>query len=63
MVLFAEWLGYRRGDALYLTLACRWSRVIAGPALARSPASACSTSQTPPGHAGSASRAWSPSSS
>ena len=25
MVLFVEWLGHRRGDALYLTLARRWS--------------------------------------
>jgi cytochrome d ubiquinol oxidase subunit I len=28
MVLFVEWLGYRSGDALYLTLARRWSRVM-----------------------------------
>jgi cytochrome bd ubiquinol oxidase subunit I len=28
MVLFAEWLGRRRGDELYLTLARRWSKVM-----------------------------------
>ncbi len=28
MVLFVEWLGYRTGDAVYLTLARRWSRVM-----------------------------------
>jgi cytochrome bd ubiquinol oxidase subunit I len=28
MVLFAEWLGYRTGDPLYLTLARRWSRIM-----------------------------------
>jgi cytochrome d ubiquinol oxidase subunit I len=28
MVLFAEWLGRRRGDDLYLTLARRWSKVM-----------------------------------
>src|ERR1700759_2823252 len=28
MVLFVEWLGHRRGDALYLTLARRWSKVM-----------------------------------
>jgi cytochrome d ubiquinol oxidase subunit I len=28
MVLFVEWLGHRRCDALYLTLARRWSKVM-----------------------------------
>src|SRR5215471_12102102 len=28
MVLFVEWLGHRRGDELYLTLAQRWSKVM-----------------------------------
>jgi cytochrome d ubiquinol oxidase subunit I len=28
MVLFVEWLGHRRGDELYLTLARRWSKVM-----------------------------------
>jgi cytochrome bd ubiquinol oxidase subunit I len=28
MVLFVEWLGRRRGDELYLTLARRWSKVM-----------------------------------
>ena len=28
MVLFVEWLGWRRGDELYLTLARRWSKVM-----------------------------------
>jgi cytochrome bd ubiquinol oxidase subunit I len=28
MVLFVEWLGYRTGDPLYLTLARRWTRVM-----------------------------------
>ena len=28
MVLFVEWLGYRTGDGLYLTLARRWSRIM-----------------------------------
>jgi cytochrome d ubiquinol oxidase subunit I len=28
MVLFVEWLGHRRGDQLYLTLARRWSKVM-----------------------------------
>jgi cytochrome d ubiquinol oxidase subunit I len=28
MVLFVEWLGYRSGDQLYLTLARRWTRVM-----------------------------------
>src|SRR6201984_2422666 len=28
MVLFAEWLGRRTGDRLYLTLARRWTRVM-----------------------------------
>ena len=28
MVVFAEWLGYRTGDELYLTLARRWSKVM-----------------------------------
>jgi cytochrome d ubiquinol oxidase subunit I len=28
MVLFVEWLGYRRRDGLYLTLARRWSKVM-----------------------------------
>ena len=28
MVLFAEWLGHRRGDDLYSTLAQRWSKVM-----------------------------------
>jgi cytochrome d ubiquinol oxidase subunit I len=28
MVLFVEWLGYRTGDRLYLTLARRWSRIM-----------------------------------
>src|SRR6478735_7915884 len=28
MVLFVEWLGRRRGDELYLTLAQRWSKVM-----------------------------------
>jgi len=28
MVLFIEWLGHRRGDQLYLTLARRWSKVM-----------------------------------
>jgi cytochrome d ubiquinol oxidase subunit I len=28
MVLFVEWLGQRRGDELYLTLARRWSKVM-----------------------------------
>jgi len=28
MVLFVEWLGHRRGDNLYLTLARRWSKVM-----------------------------------
>jgi len=28
MVLFAEWLGQRRGDELYLTIARRWSKVM-----------------------------------
>jgi cytochrome d ubiquinol oxidase subunit I len=28
MVLFVEWLGYRTGDRLYLTLARRWTRVM-----------------------------------
>src|ERR1700756_5427569 len=28
MVLFAEWLGHRTGDRLYLTLARRWTRVM-----------------------------------
>jgi cytochrome d ubiquinol oxidase subunit I len=28
IVLFVEWLGRRRGDALYLTLARRWSKVM-----------------------------------
>jgi cytochrome d ubiquinol oxidase subunit I len=28
MVLFVEWLGYRTGDPLYLTLARRWSRIM-----------------------------------
>ena len=28
MVLFVEWLGHRRGDDLYLTLAQRWSKVM-----------------------------------
>jgi cytochrome d ubiquinol oxidase subunit I len=28
LVLFVEWLGLRTGDALYLTLARRWSRVM-----------------------------------
>src|SRR5262245_50726535 len=28
MVLFVEWLGRRRGDELYLTLAHRWSKVM-----------------------------------
>jgi len=29
MVLFVEWLGHRTGDRLYLTLARRWTRVMA----------------------------------
>lgn len=29
IVLFVEWLGHRRGDELYLTLARRWSKVMA----------------------------------
>jgi cytochrome d ubiquinol oxidase subunit I len=29
MVLFVEWLGHRTGDRLYLTLARRWSKVMA----------------------------------
>src|SRR5947208_12212049 len=29
MVLFVEWMGYRTGDRLYLTLARRWTRVMA----------------------------------
>src|ERR1700746_2484628 len=28
MVLFVEWLGHRTGDALYLTVARRWTRVM-----------------------------------
>ncbi|HEV8459599.1 MAG TPA: cytochrome ubiquinol oxidase subunit I, partial [Gaiellaceae bacterium] len=28
IVLFVEWLGYRRGDDLYLTLARRWSKLM-----------------------------------
>jgi len=28
MVLFVEWLGHRTGDAVYLTLARRWSRIM-----------------------------------
>jgi cytochrome bd ubiquinol oxidase subunit I len=28
MVLFVEWLGHRRGDGLYLTLARRWTKVM-----------------------------------
>ena len=28
MVLFVEWLGHRRGDELYLTLAQRWSKLM-----------------------------------
>jgi cytochrome d ubiquinol oxidase subunit I len=28
MVLFVEWLGYRTGDRLYLTLARRWTRIM-----------------------------------
>jgi cytochrome d ubiquinol oxidase subunit I len=28
LVLFVEWLGYRRADELYLTLARRWSKVM-----------------------------------
>jgi cytochrome bd ubiquinol oxidase subunit I len=28
MVVFAEWLGYRTGDEVYLTLARRWSKVL-----------------------------------
>src|ERR1700742_5173974 len=28
MVVFAEWLGYRTGDEVYLTLARRWSKVM-----------------------------------
>jgi cytochrome d ubiquinol oxidase subunit I len=28
MVLFVEWLGHRRGDELYLTVAQRWSKVM-----------------------------------
>jgi cytochrome bd ubiquinol oxidase subunit I len=28
MVLFCEWLGHRQGDALYLALARRWSKVM-----------------------------------
>ena len=28
MVLFVEWLGHRRGDELYLTIARRWSKVM-----------------------------------
>ena len=28
MVLFVEWLGYRTGDELYLTLARSWSRIM-----------------------------------
>src|SRR3954471_2988996 len=28
MVLLVEWLGLRTGDALYLTLAKRWSKVM-----------------------------------
>ena len=28
MILFVEWLGHRRGDDLYLTLARRWSKVM-----------------------------------
>ncbi len=28
LVLFVEWLGYRRGDNLYLTLARRWSKLM-----------------------------------
>jgi cytochrome d ubiquinol oxidase subunit I len=28
MVLFVEWLGHRRGDELYLTLARRWSKLM-----------------------------------
>jgi cytochrome d ubiquinol oxidase subunit I len=28
MVLFVEWLGHRRGDEVYLTLARRWSKVM-----------------------------------
>jgi cytochrome d ubiquinol oxidase subunit I len=29
MVLFVEWLGHRTGDGLYLTLARRWSKIMA----------------------------------
>jgi hypothetical protein len=29
MVLFVEWLGHRTGDRLYLTLARRWTKVMA----------------------------------
>jgi cytochrome d ubiquinol oxidase subunit I len=29
LVLFVEWLGHRTGDRLYLTLARRWSRIMA----------------------------------
>lgn len=28
MIMFVEWLGVRRGDQLYLTLARRWSRIM-----------------------------------
>ena len=28
LILFVEWLGYRRDDPLYLTLARRWSKLM-----------------------------------